>query len=143
MPFRLLSILVVLFALATGPVEAQQQSPIVVEGILMIGEFLGPPNYGENPRTDKIERSYFLQLPAPLPTQLAKKGVKGIELGETSDRDYFIQLVILEEKIDQIAKLVGKKVRASGSAFRAQTGHHHTGTLVQATSISEIKSWGW
>jgi hypothetical protein len=109
----------------------------------MIGEFFGPPNYGEDPTTDKVERSYFLQLPAPLQTQMAKKGMKGVELGENSERDHFIQLVVFEKKSDIARKLIGKRVRASGLAFRAETGHHRTGTLVHVKSLEEIRSWGW
>ena len=145
MRLHLISFLVVLSVIALGPAQAQQEASVVVEGTLMIGEFIGPPNYGENPKTDKIERSYFLQLPAPLPTQMAKKGVKevqGFDLGEASDRDHFVQLVVLDKNKD-MAKFIGKKVRVSGLVFRAETGHHRTGTLVQVTSISGIKSWHW
>jgi len=65
MPRLLLSIFVAVFALTSSPAMAQQESRVTVEGILIVGEFFGPPNYGEDPMSDRLEQSYILQLPAP------------------------------------------------------------------------------
>jgi hypothetical protein len=140
---RRLAVLIALCAFAQAPARAEQEPPVVVEGILMIGEFFGPPNYGEDPQTDTIERSFVLQLPAPLPTQMARKGLDGVELGEDADREFFVQLVVFGESLGRAEALIGKKVRVSGAAFQATTGHHRTGTLVRVTSIVAIESWNW
>jgi hypothetical protein len=49
---------------ATGrlPLDA----PVVLEGILQEGVFLGAPSYGNEPQTDVQERWPYLQLPYPV-----------------------------------------------------------------------------
>lgn len=125
------------------PATAQetQSDRIVVQGVLRVGEFFGPPNYGEEPRTDRIERSYYLQLPAPIATQQPQyTGSK--ELQETLSDSHFVQLVIMSEKVSA-ARLVGSRVQVSGSPFKAHTGHHRTPFLLQVHAIRGIKNWSW
>ena len=55
---------------AARAVGGQEGINVTVEGILQLGEFHGPPNYGENPATDEVEHWYYLQLPAPISTQV-------------------------------------------------------------------------
>jgi hypothetical protein len=141
-PRLLLSILVAVFALTSSPAMAQQESRVTVEGILIVGEFFGPPNYGEDPMSDRLEQSYILQLPAPLPTQMAKRRLTDLEIGEDSASDYFLQLVVADEDPVGAKALIGKRVRISGVPFRAETGHR-TKTVVQVKSLAPIQSWSW
>ena len=61
----------------------------------MVGEFFGPPNYGDDPGSDRIEHSWFLQLPAPLVTQVRDSSVLPKDLQEAA-RTFFIQLVVFD-----------------------------------------------
>ena len=55
-------------ATSCGALSAQIQSDETVElqGVLQVGTFYGPPGYRENPATDRMETSYYLQLPDEL-----------------------------------------------------------------------------
>ena len=127
------------FVEAASPSEGPS---IAVEGVLHVGEFIGPPNYGENPDSDRIERSYVLQLPAPLSTQVRNdNSLSG--LTQESRTTYFIQLVVLKNEQPFAKKLIGKKVKVVGTLSERITGHHRTPVLVQVQSLSAIKGWLW
>jgi hypothetical protein len=49
--------------------SANEATAIKLQGTLLSLEFLGPPNYGENHRSDRRERALVLQLPASARTQ--------------------------------------------------------------------------
>lgn len=108
------------------------------EGILLVGEFFGPPGYGEDRTEDALERSFYLQLPAPLATQL-KNPPKDQELGDL--QEYFLQLVIADNMRAQAAKLVGSKIKVDGSLFTAHTGHHRTTMLMDVQSLEPLSRW--
>ena len=108
------------------------------EGILLVGEFFGSPGYGEDRTEDELERSFYLQLPAPLATQL-KNPPKDQELGNL--QEYFLQLVITDKVRAQADQLVGAKVQVDGSLFTAHTGHHRTTMLMDVQSLNAISSW--
>jgi len=100
--------------------------PISVQGVLRVGEFFGPPNYGEHPDSDRIEKSYYLQLPAPIGYQQPKYTAPA-ELREGLEQTrHFIQLVVFTPDQSAATRLVGSRVQISGSLFQAETGHHRT-----------------
>lgn len=118
---------------------------VTVEGVLNVGEFYGPPNYGENPDSDSIEHSYLLQLPAPIGEQVQnanayssienKNGINGFA--------YFIQLVVSNADQTNAKTLIGKRVKVVGSLFDAITGHHRTPVLIEVHSLSPIDKYSW
>lgn len=136
---------VVLLNISLMPVvlaQPYQKPTIIVEGVLQVGEFIGPPNYGENPDSDHLEHSYFLQLPATLSAQL--RGDDYLSgLSQASKSSYFVQLIVLKEKWKLTNKLIGKKVKVVGHAYEAVTGHHRTPILMNIESLSAIKKWQW
>jgi len=117
------------------PIQARLQ------GTLQLGEFMGPPNYGELPASDAIERQFYLQLPGPARAQqvaipLAPEWAGGDE--------YFIQPVFLEDSLRAKARaLVGKRVVVTGALEPAVSGHHRTSLLLVARSIDSVKTWRW
>ena len=127
------------WAMAQAVPEAES---VTVEGILIVGEFFGPPNYGESPSTDKIEKSYLIQLPAPLTTQQPKLSQNAVLLGHEME-SHFVQLVVFNSLQDSAKKLMGKKVKVVGTLFEASTGHHRTPVLIEVRSINEVSKWEW
>lgn len=114
-------------------------TPVTLEGTLQAGEFMGPPNYGENPGTDRIEGSYYLQLPAPVSTQT--KLASG--LNKEAQTSYFVQLVIFDFEKTHPKSLLGKRVKIVGPLFEAHMGHHRTPVLIQVESLAEVQQWQW
>src|SRR5580692_2017083 len=113
------AILASLFSLGISMAQAATVDvlpTVTVEGVLLVGTFFGPPNYGENPGTDRLERSYFLQLPAPLVTQLKDSGaVAG--LNQQSQVTYFVQLIVIDKEQARVKQFIGKRVRVVGAAL--------------------------
>lgn len=122
--------------------SAPVSESVAVEGILIVGEFFGPPNYGESPSTDKIEKSYLLQLPAPLSTQQPKLSQNAVLPGHEME-SHFVQLVVVNSLQDSARQLVGKKVKVVGMLYEASTGHHRTPVLIDVRTINKINEWEW
>jgi hypothetical protein len=116
--------------------------PLAVQGILQIGEFFGPPNYGEQPESDRVERSYFLQLPAPLATQVQSVAALA-RITEASRSSYFLQVVLPERERSQAKALIGKRVRVWGTLTESLTAHHRTPVLVEVHKLSQVQAWQW
>ena len=112
--------------------------PAVVElrGKLITKMYYGPPNYGEDPKTDSRETFFILLLNKPVnvrgkpdpnagpPEQVSVENVRKMEL----------VLSIPHEN------MIGKTVIVKGTLFHAFTGHHHTDVLMDVQSISVARS---
>ncbi len=107
---------------------------VEVKGKLGVKTFFGPPNFGENPKTDAKERSWILSLDKPINVR-AKDETDPIS-GPSVDNVRELQLVLHEPR----RELIGKKVIIKGTLFHAHTGHHHTDVLMDVQSISLVVS---
>ncbi len=130
----------VLILLLCGFAEPAQEKdwlsyqPAVVElkGTLRLNHYYGPPNYGENPKTDAREALPILILSKPVNVRgnpdpkagFDKKSVKGARK---------IQLVLTTP----YKEFIGKTVIVKGTLFHAFTGHHHTDVLMDVRSIKK------
>ncbi len=115
-----------LLAAQAAETSGQEVKPaeIRVQGVLKVGEFFGPPNYGEEPGSDRIEKSYYLQIPAPIGFQQPKYTVPD-EFREAFERTgYFVQLVVFTPEQNVARRLVDSRVEVFGVLFQAETGHH-------------------
>lgn len=112
------------------------ERPVVLVGVLQVGEFFGPPGYGENPATDSVERPYYLQLPTPLAEQ---RGFQGLPADtDSAARDtYFVELVFLKETKPPLS--VGARIEVRGQLFGAISGHHHTPVLLQVENFRVLR----
>lgn len=130
--FSVLLLLLCGFAASAQEKDWLSYYPTVVElkGTLRVKLYYGPPNYGENPKTDAKEEMLILTLSKPVsvrgnPDPEAKfdrQSVKNIRK---------IQLVLtMPDK-----KFIGKTVLVKGTLFHAFTGHHHTDVLMNVRSI--------
>jgi hypothetical protein len=128
-----------LFTLASAQ-DSTPKHPSVVEGIFQSGEFFGPPGYGKNSKTDKIESYYYLQLPTPL---MQQQGVSTLpsDVSTSAGLTFFVQLIVNNPKNVKVSSYVGHRVRVTGNLLSATTGHHRTSILLEASKIELIKKW--
>ena len=107
---------------------------VTLTGLLVSRTFYGPPNYGENPKTDTKESQYILILDSPVnvigdpnsPINRTEQGIKKVTL------------VVHDFKAHPVEPLLGSRIEVSGTLFHAQTGHHHTKVLIEVSSIRKI-----
>jgi hypothetical protein len=117
------------------------QLPVArVQGVLQTGVFFGPPNYGENPGSDRREIEFYLQLPAPIGTQNPN-----LKLGADYEKlfEHFVQVRFAEADNTRARSLVGRKVAVEGTLEPQMTGHDRTGITMTAKKFDEIKDWSW
>jgi hypothetical protein len=140
-PTRLALTLALFCVVVTGK-SAEPSPSITLEGILEVGQFYGPPGYGENPDGDRVEHSLFLQLPATPTTQLSDSKALSA-FGSDAGRTYFVQLVVQDPERFEAEKAIGHRVRIVGVPFAPLTGHHRTPLLIDVESLKPIDAWSW
>ena len=103
---------------------------VELEGKLTVEMKYGPPNYGENPKTDERVRVPLLLLSQAVnvrgdpKSDLNAESVKGVTR---------IQLVF--KGGTTYRQFTGKKVVVKGTLFRGHTGHHYTDVLMTVLEI--------
>ena len=111
--------------------------PAVVElrGKLTTKWFYGPPNFGENPKTDAKEEFFILILSKAI-------NVRGNTDIESDFNRISVEHVREMELVLSVPhkNLIGKNVIVKGTLFHAFTGHHHTDVLMSVQSISLAES---
>ncbi|MBI1749101.1 MAG: DUF4431 domain-containing protein [Acidobacteria bacterium] len=132
-----------LFALTVSlglTIAAQQRrslsyEPAVVElqGRLTIELKYGPPNYGEQPRTDAKLKVPVLRLHEPIDIRgnpedtLNAESVEGVK-----------ELQLIFKSGTAYKQLISKRVLVKGTLFRGHSGHHFTDVVMNVSSI-EVK----
>lgn len=118
--------------------EPQQ---VKLRGTIAEEKSYGPPNYGEDPNIDKIEKYYILKLDDPINV----KGKTNSKLNSETELNISeIQLSINWDNKNNIlpngdiANILNKKVSVKGTLFHSVTGHHHTKVLLNVTKIKLI-----
>lgn len=100
--------------------------PVTLIGTVAIVQYYGPPNYGETPEIDSIEKHPVLTLHHPFVIT-----IDGKELCIRS-----IQ-IIRSQRLMQFRFTEGRNYAIEGKIFLALTGHHHTEAVLFAESIKE------
>ncbi|GMO42193.1 MAG: hypothetical protein Ta2F_18210 [Termitinemataceae bacterium] len=95
----------------------EYSNTIILKGKIELREFYGPPNYGENPKTDKKESYYFLLLDKSL--IINSKNIKELQ-------------IIFATQKDAGNFMAGERYYIKGKLFLAITGHHHSPVLILA-----------
>ncbi|QCP48955.1 DUF4431 domain-containing protein [Trinickia violacea] len=137
-----IAVTLALFCTVIAGKAAEPSPSITLEGILVIGEFYGPPNYGENPHGDRIEHSLFLQLPATPATQLSDSQALA-PLDQDARSTYFVQVVIHDSQRSAAESAIGHRVQVIGVPVVPLTGHHRTPLLIDVSSLKPINAWRW
>jgi hypothetical protein len=127
---KALLLLLLLIAPLTVSATCHDLDPAVsvLTGKVIERTFYGPPNYGENPKSDSKERQALLVLDHPI----CVRRDPSIEMSQKEQNQELITLVPIGP-ID-LRPFLGKHVRVSGKLFRAITGHHHTPVLISLSS---------
>jgi hypothetical protein len=134
--FFVLPLLLCGFSEATQEKGWVSYQPAVVElkGTLTLRRYYGPPNYGENPKTDTKEAMFILILSQPVNVRGNPDPKAGFDRQSVKNIRR-IQLVITMP----YKEFIGKKVLVKGTLFHAFTGHHHTKVLMEVQSIEEFR----
>ena len=103
-----------------------------VTGILKQEVYFGPPNYGENPKTDSKEKQYVFYPNKPI-SVLSKPNTKQDSYNTTTKNIKSFQLV--NTRNISLSKYINKKIKISGTFFGAHTAHHHTKILLDIVKI--------
>lgn len=109
--------------------------PAVVElkGTLRTRLYYGPPNYGENPKTDTKEALPILILSKPVNVRGNPDPKAGFDRESAKDIRKIQLVLTLPHK-----ELIGKTVLVKGTLFHAFTGHHHTDVLMDVSDIKKL-----
>lgn len=109
-----------------------EPASVTLEGRVRAETRYGPPGYGESPETDSRIRIHLLELPAPIDVCLENApdnhGGPRRALGLRE-----IHLVGLPP--DQLAGLVGQRVRVRGSLVYAAWAHDFTPVVLHARDL--------
>jgi hypothetical protein len=108
-----------------------EPATVELEGRLLVQTKYGPPNFGENPKTDKRVRVPMVVLTKAINV----RGTPGDALNATSVQGARrIQLVFTDAATDY-KSLVGKDIVVKGTLFHAHTGGHYTDVVMSVQSI--------
>jgi len=134
-------LLLILLTAVAHPTAVQAQrwlhyepETVELDGRLVIQSKFGPPNYGENRKTDEKVRIPVLVLRTPI-SVLPNDG------DDYNSQPVYdakqIQLAFIAKEISY-KDLIGKDVVVTGTLFHAHTGHHYTDVVLSVRSI-ELK----
>ena len=107
---------------------------VELEGRLTVEWKYGPPNFGENPKTDAKVRVPVLVLtkgvsvhgnPEAFPFNVEVKGIRRI------------QLIVFNPK-SPYKEFVGKKVVVKGTLFHAHKAGHYTDVVMDVRSMNQL-----
>jgi hypothetical protein len=122
---KLLIVFILLFSVAnTYSIDFTENELIKLEGTISLSDYYGPPNYGESPQTDQIERYYILSFDDDTElydqTSLEKYKIKEIQIIYNKNTEKTLTQII------DFSQFIGKKISIKGYLYKAETGHHHT-----------------
>lgn len=108
--------------------------PAVVQlaGTLRVVPEFGPPNFGEDPETDKRVQIPILVLSDPI--NVKENAARNVDY-EALENVSEIQLVFSTRDRPAYSHLVGHTVVVTGKLFHAQTAHHYTPLLMDVEAI--------
>ncbi len=138
---RILIVILTLFAPlvaahAAGPCLSFEPAVESIAGTLVRETFPGRPNFESIKTGDEPETGWYVRLPEPI----CVKGTPGDVLnGEDVIGVKLLQLVLTHGEYKTHDRLVGEKVKATGTLFAAFTGHHHTPVLLQVRTLEPEK----
>ena len=137
MKYKLTIMTMVVFCAISQFTAVAQEKPSLsygpgaeLEGRLTVQWKYGPPNFGENPKTDKRLKVPIIVLtlainvrgiPGDPHHSVSVEGARRIQLVFTSTMDY--------------KALVGKDIRVKGALWHAMTGGHYTDVVMFVESI--------
>jgi hypothetical protein len=110
-----------------------EPASVELEGRLIVQMKYGPPNFGENPKTDQRVKVPIVVLTKAINVRGTAGGVHNTVSVEGARR---IQLVFTDAATDY-KSLVGKNIVVKGSLFYRETGGHYTDVVMSVQSIEQ------
>jgi uncharacterized protein DUF4431 len=108
---------------------------VTLKGTLVFRTFYGPPNYGENPRTDSKETQSILLLD----DAFAVVGDKQDPFNETERGVSRVTLVFSNPIPHSVRYYLKRRVTVEGTLFHGFNGHHRTKILITVSSINRVR----
>jgi hypothetical protein len=110
-----------------------QYEPAIVElsGSISLEVHYGPPNFGENPKTDKKEQVPILKLQLPISVQGDPKN--DLDGDSFNNVDH---LQLLMQPSQSLKEYMDKKVTVKGTLFEKQSGENFTDVLMNVQKIT-------
>jgi hypothetical protein len=113
-----------------------EPSVVSLKGKLVVKRYYGPPNFGENPKTDEKEDMPVLLLSEPVNVR-GKNESGPAAIDDESVKNVREMALVLRMPHKN---LIGRTVIIKGTLFHAFTGHHHTAVLMDVQSINAARS---
>ncbi len=107
---------------------------VTLKGTLVFRTFYGPPNYGENPRTDSKETQSILLLDDAFDVIGDKDPFNETERGVNR-----VTLVFSNPIPHRVSYYLKRRVTVEGTLFHGFNGHHRTKILITVSSISRVR----
>ena len=133
MTARLAVLLACLLSVSAGAVAAPCHSydkPVTMTGKVVIKTFFGPPNFGENPKTDSRITQGLLIPGKPFCVN---------EDDEYHREENQVEMTLVPPRGVKLKQLAGKQVTVEGSLFHADNGNHNTTILMMVKRIEEVR----
>ena len=105
---------------------------VALTGRVTFRTFYGPPNYGENPKTDSRETQAILVLAKPI---CVEANPRTYEEGEKDQR----KVTLVPSAGFNPPQYRGKIVTVEGTLFHAHTAHHRTPVLLRTIGVKNDK----
>jgi Domain of unknown function (DUF4431) len=112
-----------------------EPAPVELQGRLTVQWKYGPPNFGEQPKTDQRVKVPILVLARPINVRGTPGDAHNANAVKGARR---IQLTFANLPTDY-KQLISKNVVAKGTLFHAFSGHHYTDVVMSVDSL-ELKS---
>lgn len=116
--------------LSAVPCLKYEPENVALVGRIKAHRFAGPPNYTSVKQGDRLEVHWLLHLAQPVcvassdPHDRFNRPEAGVSA---------LQVVIRDHR--KYRRLLGKRVKVTGTLFHALTGHHYTKVLIDASDI--------
>lgn len=111
---------------------------VTLTGELIERTYWGPPNWGEQPATDRLEEAWILVLDTPICVLADHKNPSN---DQSESNVIVVQLIVGDpgpdnENLKQVQKFVGGRVTVAGSLWHAVTGHNRTPVMFMVASVA-------
>ena len=103
---------------------------VVLIGRIIYKMFYGPPNYGEDPKNDKKEYFYLIELDHPVSVNAKADDEDNMSIASISTIQIFDAKHLLSKQY------IGKRAKLVGTLHSATIGHEHTKVVIDVTSVS-------
>jgi hypothetical protein len=103
---------------------------VMLEGVVKVRTEFGPPNYGENPKTDKREKVPVLILTRSINV----RATTGDGINGTPVRGAKVVQLAADLGVS-LKPFIDKRAIVTGGLFQGNTGHHHYAVVMSVKSI--------